>query len=93
MREDRIPRAALEFQEGVLGKYDMVAIFNCLPDDARIVRGGADFQLGTSALILESRDFPSVTMGMLLPRIDIVLGYNEDDDEVTASWSIRGEGK
>ena len=91
MREDRIPRAALEFTEGALGKYDTVAIFNCLPDDVRIVRGGADFQLGTSALILESREFPSVTMGMMLPRIDIVLGYIEADDEVTATWSIKGD--
>lgn len=90
MKEDRVPRAALEFQEGVLGKYDTAAIINCLPDDVKIVRAAADFQLlGTSALILESREFPPVTIGMMLPRIDIVMSYNEDEDEVKATWCIR----
>ena len=89
MKEDRIPRAALEFREGALNKHETLAIFNGLPDDVVIVRGGADFQIGTSAFILESREFPSVTIGMMLPRIDIVLGHIEADDQVTATWSIR----
>ena len=59
MKEDRIPRAVMAFSEGVLGHVEMVEIFKCLPDDVKVVRAGVDFQSpGTSALILESLEFP-----------------------------------
>ena len=93
MKEDRKPRAILAFQEGVLGKYDMVEVFKCLPEDVIVVRGGSDFSIsgaGISALILESSEFPGVTEGMILPHIDIEFRHSEEADSgEMATWSIR----